>query len=263
MMPIRNGSNFMRVAIESILSQTFDSLRLFVSNNCSTDNTARILAEYQTQDPRVDVVHQSKPLSITQNWQFCIDHIETPFMTFMPHDDCFTDDRAIERAIDILQNHPDIAAVYSDMRYIDENGNTIAKRKFRRVGAFSSKELLKRSCITTRNMFGIPLVIRADNIRKYSMDESFTYVGDVDLSYSTSLGKNVYYIPQILIANRFHSSNTTQQVMKDARKQFQLLAQKHNLTLSLIENAMSIMYALTVRLQKTLFFFYLRIRSFF
>jgi len=37
--PVYNGENFIRRAIESIIRQTFDRFSLVISDNCSTDDT--------------------------------------------------------------------------------------------------------------------------------------------------------------------------------------------------------------------------------
>ena len=48
---VRNGAQFLREAIDSVLAQTFADWELMLWDDCSTDDSARIIAEYR--DPRI------------------------------------------------------------------------------------------------------------------------------------------------------------------------------------------------------------------
>ena len=48
---VRNGSAFLREALDSVMAQTFTDWELIAWDDCSTDDSARIIAEYN--DPRV------------------------------------------------------------------------------------------------------------------------------------------------------------------------------------------------------------------
>jgi len=50
-MNIRNGSAYLREALDCVMSQTFANWELIAWDDCSTDNSARIVAEYK--DPRI------------------------------------------------------------------------------------------------------------------------------------------------------------------------------------------------------------------
>ena len=41
--PVYNGSNFLREAIDSALAQTYKNIEIIVVNNGSTDNTSNLL----------------------------------------------------------------------------------------------------------------------------------------------------------------------------------------------------------------------------
>ena len=59
-MVVRDGQQWLRHAIESILDQTFSSLELLVIDDGSSDNTPYILADYRARDPRVIVISQAQ-----------------------------------------------------------------------------------------------------------------------------------------------------------------------------------------------------------
>ena len=54
-MSVYNGEDYLAETIESVLSQTFTEWEFIIINDCSTDNTSKILAEYASKDARVKV----------------------------------------------------------------------------------------------------------------------------------------------------------------------------------------------------------------
>ena len=46
-MNIRNGAAFLREALNSVMAQTFQDWELIVWDDCSTDDSSRIVAEYR------------------------------------------------------------------------------------------------------------------------------------------------------------------------------------------------------------------------
>ena len=46
-MNVRNGAAFLREALDSVMAQSFQDWELIVWDDCSTDDSARIVAEYR------------------------------------------------------------------------------------------------------------------------------------------------------------------------------------------------------------------------
>ena len=54
-MSVYNGETYLREAIESVINQTFHNWELVIINDCSTDATGEILAEFSSKDERIKV----------------------------------------------------------------------------------------------------------------------------------------------------------------------------------------------------------------
>jgi glycosyltransferase involved in cell wall biosynthesis len=67
LLPTRNGGLYLGDSVASVLAADMDDLELVVSDNASDDNTREVLANFST-DPRLHVVRQNEPLSVTDNW---------------------------------------------------------------------------------------------------------------------------------------------------------------------------------------------------
>src|SRR5690606_24092672 len=53
--PVHNGAPHLQECLDSVLAQTYQSWRLVVVNNASTDDTARLAELYATRDTRIRV----------------------------------------------------------------------------------------------------------------------------------------------------------------------------------------------------------------
>jgi glycosyltransferase involved in cell wall biosynthesis len=89
-MPVRNGGQQIRTAIESLLGQTKGDFRLIISDNKSTDDTLLVCEEYASRDDRVTVVNQPVNLGICGNFRYVLMQAQTPFFMWACHDDVWS-----------------------------------------------------------------------------------------------------------------------------------------------------------------------------
>src|SRR5438128_542667 len=52
-LPVYNGERYLRLALDSLLSQTFTDFELIISDNASTDGTTEICRAYAARDARI------------------------------------------------------------------------------------------------------------------------------------------------------------------------------------------------------------------
>ena len=69
-LPVFNGEKFIAQAIESVLSQTYTNFILFISDNCSTDNTQQICLQYAKQDDRIKYFKQENNIGAKKKLPF-------------------------------------------------------------------------------------------------------------------------------------------------------------------------------------------------
>lgn len=55
--PVYKTERYLRKCLDSILAQNYSALEVICINDCSPDNSAQILAEYEQKDPRVSTLH--------------------------------------------------------------------------------------------------------------------------------------------------------------------------------------------------------------
>jgi glycosyltransferase involved in cell wall biosynthesis len=131
-LPTYNGSEYIRASIESCLEQTFTNFELIIVNDCSTDNTPEIIAEYAEKDERIRIIHngQNKKLPLSLNAGF--DAARGKYHTWTSDDNYYSPD-ALQTLFEILEKHNEAGLVYTDYSIINDRNEITGKRSFNDV----------------------------------------------------------------------------------------------------------------------------------
>jgi len=96
--PIYNGSNYMREAIDSALNQTYQNIEVIVVNDGSSDNTEEIALSYGDK-----IRYYSKANGgVSTALNLGIQKMTGDYFCFLPHDDVFALDK-IEKQIRVIK----------------------------------------------------------------------------------------------------------------------------------------------------------------
>ena len=254
--PVRNGAQYIANAIDSVLGQTSLAFQLEVADNCSTDETVSIVEGYQPDD-RIRLTSRTQDMGMFENFNTCLSDIQTKYYMLLSHDDFLCDKTALEKAFNILEANEHIPAVYCETLFVDEHSETISHRGFGYSGEVASDVVARRSIVSNRNIYGVPLLIRSSAIQANQYDDRLPNSADVDYSVAIGKGERVYYLKEALIAIRFHKVNNTARIYNSLKSEFLEIAVKHKLDLSTFEMTMVEINSWMVRVKKFLFFSYL------
>ena len=67
-LPVYNGERYLRIAIEAILTQTYQDFEFIISDNASTDSTEQICREYAAIDKRICYHRNEKNIGAPRNF---------------------------------------------------------------------------------------------------------------------------------------------------------------------------------------------------
>ncbi|BAN36772.1 glycosyl transferase [Sulfuricella denitrificans skB26] len=115
--PVYNGSRYLRACIDSALSQTYPHVEIVVVNDGSKDNSMEILKSYGGRILIIDQTNSGP--AIARNNGVKASHGE--LVAFLDQDDVW-DDIKLERQAALLNQHSNALATYCDHRGIDEHG---------------------------------------------------------------------------------------------------------------------------------------------
>lgn len=118
----RDYGRYLRRAIESVISQVFTDWELIVINDGSTDNTEKILREFEA-DPRIRIVHQG-PRGLPAACNTALGLANGQYIVRLDADDYF-DENALLVLSNVLDSHPDVGLVYPDYYLISQDGEVL------------------------------------------------------------------------------------------------------------------------------------------
>lgn len=122
-MPVYNGEQYLRQAIDSMLAQTYANWELVLVDDGSHDGTAAIARQYQ--DPRIRYHYQeNRGQAAALNTGLALAQGE--FVTTLDADDWYPPESLAARVAH-LQQHPACAACYGDGYYCYEAGQPFLK----------------------------------------------------------------------------------------------------------------------------------------
>lgn len=124
LMTIFNASAYLKIAIDSILNQTFGDWELIAVENGSTDTSLSILYGYQ--DPRVRIFPLAQNIGRTPALRYAFGQARGNYIAILDADDISSPNRFFLQ-VRFLDRHAEVALVGSWALYINEQGNVFDK----------------------------------------------------------------------------------------------------------------------------------------
>lgn len=131
--PSRNYGKFLREALASVVSQSFQSWELIVFTEGSVDETIPVAREFRDQFPeRITIVETAEPLGLRVCANQALEMARGEYIVRLDADDFF-DESALLVLSDHLDRHPDVGIVYPNWVYINESGEILGVERRRRI----------------------------------------------------------------------------------------------------------------------------------
>lgn len=131
--PTYNGASVIGEALESILSQSFQNFEVFISDDCSKDNTIEIIKKFQ--DKRIKIYQNKKNLGYGKNLQVIRGRANGDVLFLMGQDDILLKDALLKTYRAFLLGE-EIGAVTRPYYWFDK----YAKKPVRAVTPYDEKQ---------------------------------------------------------------------------------------------------------------------------
>ncbi len=133
-LPVYNGENFLKEALECLLDQTFKNIEIIILDNASEDATAVIGQTYALKNPKVKYFRQERNVGAGPNYNACFERARGKYFKWHAHDDLLAPDY-LERCVALLERHSETVLCHSSTRIVDSEGDEI---EIHRIGANAS-----------------------------------------------------------------------------------------------------------------------------
>jgi glycosyltransferase involved in cell wall biosynthesis len=125
-LPVRNGGEYIKECVNSILSQTVEYFNLIILDSGSTDGTIEWVNTLT--DSRIVFYPSDTPLSIEQNWARIKSIPRNEWMTIIGHDDIMHRNY-LEVIAQLIDKYPDASLYATHFDFIDSKGKVIKTSK--------------------------------------------------------------------------------------------------------------------------------------
>ena len=217
--PTFERPHYFRLALESVLAQTYRNLDIFITDNSHNTETADMMRRDFADDQRIHYEHHLS-YGVYENWACArsYDNADARYVNWLMDDDLFLPDK-IAVMMDCFFAHPDLSLVTSYRELIDADGKKLPDLNVTcpiaaEITKFSGEMIGTEILVNLMNFVGEPTTAL--------LKKSFLLNGH-DLGFSGKEGKyltsdfttwlrllsqgNMMYFPQPLSKFRWHDGN--------------------------------------------------------
>lgn len=83
--PTRERADVLVHCLRTVVAQDYENLEIIVSDNHSSDDTREVVESFR--DKRIRYINTGRRLSMSHNWEFALNHVETGWVTYLGDDD--------------------------------------------------------------------------------------------------------------------------------------------------------------------------------
>lgn len=128
LMPVFNAEQFLGVAMDSILGQTFRDFEFLIIDDGSTDQSVPIIQQYH--DSRIRLIRNEGNLGISPTLNKGIELAHTDLIARMDADDISYPDR-LQKQYDYMMAHPNCALLSTWARVITHDNHVVKIERYR------------------------------------------------------------------------------------------------------------------------------------
>lgn len=138
--PVRNGARTIQRTLDSLLNQDYPNYEIFVSDNCSDDDTAKIVSQYASQGVKYFFNPVLEKWGGEANWNHILTLAEGPFIALYHADDIYAP-TTVRRQVEFLLKYPEASAVFTMSQRIDAYDRPIKEGPIKLPQELRGKEI--------------------------------------------------------------------------------------------------------------------------
>lgn len=117
--PQYNRCHQLRLVIQDILAQSYSDYELLIVDDCSTDQTPEVVAEFN--DPRITYSRNERNLGLYPNFNRCLELAKGEYIAIYHNHDRYAPD-IVEQSVQLLDQYPQVGFVHTGTQSTTPNG---------------------------------------------------------------------------------------------------------------------------------------------
>lgn len=230
-MPCYNCEATIKKTLDSVLTQSFDSFKLYCVNDGSTDQTGKILDKMALLHKNMQVIHQ-KNSGQTKAKNHALKIVQGEYIAFCDSDDLWDKDKLMYQYAYMDKNR-DVGLCYTDGYYIDEKDN--------QHGLIGYNKQLQGSCLRHlllgNAIVASSVMLRAKLLKKVGVfDEKLTACENWELWTRIASVSKLGILEKPLISYRRHANNMSHNLERMRKNRLYVVAKNAKIYKNKIPN---------------------------
>jgi glycosyltransferase involved in cell wall biosynthesis len=224
LMSVYNGEQYLREAIDSILSQTFTDFEFIIVNDGSTDHSVTIIESYK--DPRIHLIHNEVRPGLPVALNRGIELARGEYIARMDSDDISVPSR-LEKQVAFMDANPEIGVSGTWIKYFG------GEEKIVRLP--TDPELIRCNLFFGRNYLAHPsIILRKKDLINHNLlyDPLIVYSQDADLWNRCGSFFLLSNLPEVLLKYRV-KNGWSEEKKKKSVDYYKRLTQKNLIRLGI------------------------------
>lgn len=193
-----NGEEYLKQAIQSVISQTYKNWEIIFWDNQSNDNSSQIVHEFQNS--KIFYFYSEVFTNLYSARNLAVDKAKGQYITFLDVDDWWHENK-LEMQIEAFAANKNIDIIYTNYFFINGKKSKVVYGDKSPSGRIF-KSLLKE------NFIGVStLMIKRQIFNNINFENRFHIIGDYDFTLKAARLYNFYYISVPLLYYRWHGKN--------------------------------------------------------
>lgn len=213
--PVYNGSNYLKESIDSALGQTYKNLEVIVVNDGSTDNglTENIALSY---GERIRYFNKENG-GVATALNYGIEKMNGDWFSWLSHDDLYLPTKIESEINKVIDNNFDKERTIISCKtgLVNANGESIFHPKKFYKGYYTGNEMFKNLC-SGKSLWGCSLLIPKIALKRVGgFNTEYRFIQDwVCWLGLTVIGNNFYLYEEELVKSRVHGNQDTIRLAK-------------------------------------------------
>jgi len=221
-MPVFNGENYIKSAIECLLAQDYVNIELIITDNASDDTTRQICLGFANRDSRLRYVANPRNLGAAPNFNRGFELARGEFLKWCAHDDMISPNY-VSACVAALQEDPGASLAFGRTQCIDGQGAPTEHGDTGEMGAILHADPARRfhdAIALAATCFPIFGVFRMEALRRTTLHRSY-YGSDRALIAEAALLGRCLLVNSAVFYNREHPQRSIRMIDHGQRSRWQ------------------------------------------
>lgn len=207
--PVRNGGEFLRLAVGSVLGQSCRDFEIIIVDNASTDGTVGWAEEMAVNSDKIRLFKNEQNIGLVANFNECLKYAQGEYIKYLCADDLLKP-LCLARMVKALDEDSSVSLVVGGRQIINEAGEEIGLQRYSKIATkLHGQEVINR-CLFGTNYIGEPsAVMFRKEAAKRGFREEFAHFMDMEMWFHLLEKGRMANLPEPLCVIRRHAAQMT------------------------------------------------------